>query len=80
MKSQTQILAELNSIFQSVFKDPSLTVSENTTADDIRGWDSLTHMNLISEIEKHFGFEFSFAEVMDFQNVGDMVKSIGQKQ
>lgn len=80
MKNHDQILTELNSIFRSVFKDPSLTVSETTTADDIRGWDSLTHMNLIAEIEKHFSCEFSFSEVMDFQNVGDIAASIGQKK
>jgi acyl carrier protein len=80
MKNQDQILTELNTIFQSVFRDTSLKVVPATTADDIRGWDSLTHMNLIAEIEKHFSCEFRFDEVMDFQNVGDMVESIRQKQ
>ena len=80
MKNHDQILAELNAIFQQVFRDSSLKILPTTTADDIRGWDSLTHMNLIAEVEKHFDLEFSFDEVMDFQNVGDMVDSIRQKQ
>ena len=80
MKNHDQILAELNAIFQQVFRDSSLKILPTTTADDIRGWDSLTHMNLIAEVEKHFDLEFSFGEVMDFQNVGDMVDSIRQKQ
>ncbi len=80
MKNHDEILFELNTIFRSVFKDTSLEVVPATTADDIRGWDSLTHMNLIAEIEQHFSCEFAFDEVMDFQNVGDMIESIRQKQ
>ena len=80
MKNQDQILKELNQIFHTVFKDSSLTVTANTTADDIRGWDSLTHMMLIDAVEKHFAIEFSYNEVMDFENVGDMVRKIEEKQ
>jgi acyl carrier protein len=80
MKSQDQILAELNRIFHAVFKDPSLRITSGTTAGDIRGWDSLTHMTLIDAIEKHFFIEFSYNEVMDFANVGEMVRNIEEKQ
>ena len=80
MKNHDQILSELNVVFHQVFKDTSLRITQNTTADDIHGWDSLTHMMLIDEIEKHFSIEFSFSEVMDFANVGDMVQNIAQKK
>lgn len=79
MKDDQQILFELHPIFHSVFRDTSLSIQPETTADDIRGWDSLTHMTLIAEVEKHFACEFSFAEVMGFENVGDMVRAIQNK-
>ena len=80
MKNQDQILEDLNKIFHTVFKDSSLSVTANTTADHIRGWDSLTHMMLIDAVEKHFAIEFSYNEVMAFENVGDMVRKIEEKQ
>ena len=80
MSDVDQILVELNAIFRTVFNDQSLNISHSTTADDISGWDSLTHMTLIAEVEKHFGCEFSFSEVMNFENIGDMIKAIQHKQ
>ena len=51
----------------------------DTTAKDIDAWDSLNHMNLISEVEKAFNLQFDFFEVMDFENIGELVQSIQNK-
>ena len=80
MKPKEVILQELNVLFQTIFKNDSIVVSETTNADDIKGWNSLTHMYLIDAVEKHFGCEFGFSEVMAFRNVGDMVDALANKQ
>lgn len=67
-----QIYERLNQIFQDVFDDDSITVDENTTADDIEGWDSLEHVNLIVAVEDEFGMKFSMGEVTSMKNVGEM--------
>ena len=79
MKSKEEIQSELNLIFQSVFKNENIALNDTTTADDINGWDSLTHMHLIDSVERHFNCEFNFSEVMNFRNVGDMVNAISNK-
>ena len=79
MDRYNDILLEVNSVFHRVFNDNSLVILPETTADMISGWDSLSHMLLISEIEKQFDFEFDFSEVMGFQNVGDMIMTILNK-
>ena len=48
----------LNKIFAEVFDNQALTVDDNTVAQDIDGWDSLTHMELVAAIEEEFGIEF----------------------
>ena len=48
------IRAELQDVFRQVFGDDEIVLSDSTTADDIDGWDSMMHINLIIAIEKRF--------------------------
>ena len=69
----------LNEIFREVFDDPDVRVEPDTTADDVEGWDSLSHVNLIVAIETRFGIRFSQKEVLVFRNVGDMAQAIERR-
>lgn len=71
--TKEQIYEALNEVFQDVFDDDSITVSPETTADDIEDWDSLEHINLVVAIEEKFGMKFKMAEVTGMKNVGEMV-------
>ena len=70
---RNEIFERLNSVFRDVFDDGSITVTETTTAADIDGWDSLTHITLISAVEDEFDISFQMKEVVKMKNVGDMV-------
>lgn len=70
---------ELLKIFRYVFDDDELNISDETTANDIDDWDSLTHMQLIVEIEKKFSMKFSVDEVVSAKNVGEFVAMIEKK-
>lgn len=74
------LITELESIFKQVFEDMTLEISSQTTASDIKEWNSLNHMQLIMEIENYFSIEFTFDEVVSFKNVGDIERSIKAKQ
>ncbi len=71
--TREEIFEGLNEVFQDVFDDESIIVSDTTTADDVEDWDSLEHINLVIAIEQHFGIKFSMKEVAAFKNVGEMV-------
>ncbi len=71
--SKEEVYEKLNEIFRDNFDDESITVNENTTADDIEDWDSLEHINLIASIESEFGMKFTMGEVVTMKNVGEMV-------
>lgn len=68
----SEILDQIQGIIREVFGDWSVVVTMETTADDVAGWDSLTHIQIITAIEDHYGLKFKLMEVMRFQNVGDM--------
>ena len=73
------IRKELQEIFRKVFFDDGLVIFDEMTADDVEDWDSLSHINLITEIEKHFHIEFTTAEMMNAKNVGEFIGCIEEK-
>lgn len=73
------IIKELQEIFREIFDDDELVISNETTADDIDDWDSLTHMQLIVEIEKKYNIRFTTAEIKKAANVGEFVDIIQGK-
>lgn len=58
MDTQT-ILDQLNLIFQEILKRGNISLTSETTAQDVEGWNSLTNMLLISRIEKEFNVHFT---------------------
>ncbi len=67
------ILKELETVFKQFFKNDLIILKNETVADDIAYWDSLTHIELINTIEKQFNITFTFNEVLSFDTVGEMV-------
>jgi acyl carrier protein len=74
------IKPNLTAVFRQVFSQPSLEIEDGTTAADVAGWDSLTHVTLIFAIEQRFGVKFSTREVQALKTVGDLVRLIERKQ
>lgn len=75
----TEILNELNRIFNRVLKVENIILSNETTAQDVDGWTSLTNMILINEIEKQFNVRFTFRDIMKLKSVGDICSAIQNK-
>lgn len=74
--SKNEIFEKLNEIFRDVFDDRDITVTEVTTAADIDGWDSLTHIMLLSAIEDEFDINFDMKAVQGLKDVGAMAELI----
>lgn len=74
-----KILEELQEIFRDVFDDDELVISNETTADDIEDWDSLSHMQLVVQIEKAYNIKFTIAEMKKTANVGEFIEMIEGK-
>lgn len=69
----------LDQVFREVFDNDDIHITPEMTANDVEGWDSLSHVNLIVAIETKFGIKFSQKELLTFKNVGDLLKSIRGK-
>jgi acyl carrier protein len=70
---EPEIYQRLTKIFQDMFDEDSIELTPQLSADDVDGWDSLTHIRLILTIEKAFKVKFSTSEIGKLENVGDLV-------
>ena len=68
------ILDKLQPIFQDIFEDDELSITAESNADTVEGWDSLAHITLIFAIEQEFEIKFALGELEAMKNVGDMVE------
>lgn len=73
---KNQILAEVQDIFRDVLDNNEISIDYATVADDIEEWDSLSHIQLIVAIEKHFKVKFNSKELLEWKTVGDMIDCI----
>ncbi len=75
-----EIFSILNDIFMDVLDlDEKIELTDETSANDIEEWDSLSHIQLIVAIEKKFNIKFTSLEIMKWRNVGEMINSIEEK-
>ena len=74
------ITSTLKSVFQKVLEENDITITREMTAHDVEKWDSLRHVQLISEVESAFGIKFKLREIMSMNNVGDLIDLIHAKQ
>lgn len=77
--SREDVMAALLLIFRDLFDNDSITLTDATTANDIEGWDSLEHVNLIVMVEKRFKVKFTMDEILSLNNVGDMADLVLRK-
>lgn len=74
--TREEVYERLNEVFRDVFDDESITVSDETTAADVDGWDSLEHINLMVAVQEEFGFRMPVGKIVTMKNVGEMVDII----
>jgi acyl carrier protein len=76
---EREIYSKLRDVFVDVFDDDSIALSPETTASDVDGWDSLTHVRLLMTIQKSFKIKFTTSEIGKLQNVGDLARRIQER-
>lgn len=67
---------QVQEIFRDILDDEDLILTDNTTAHDVDGWDSLSHIQLVVAMEKYFKIKFSAKEILSWKNVGELIDSI----
>ncbi len=78
--SETEILLKLTPLFQRVFADSSLVVTNSLHPDQVPGWSSLSHAHMLAEVENVFGIRFTFREMRSIQTTQDLLTVLLSRQ
>lgn len=76
--TEKEIYSKLEEVFEDVF-DEKISITADTTANDVDDWDSLTHITLMAAVESAFSIRFSMKEVSSMKNIGEMVGIISSR-
>ena len=77
--TRDEVKDRLEKVFREVFDDESIVITDETSADDIDAWDSLTHVELIVAVEEEFDMKLSAKEIVRLKNVGEFINLIHSK-
>ena len=67
----SEIAATVVGICREVLADGAVTLASTTA--DVKSWDSLGHMNLITALETHFGIELDVMAMAEVDDVRGLV-------
>ena len=76
---RNEILKRVEEIFREELEQDELVLTDKTTAEDVDGWDSLSHVQLVAAMEEAFGIEFKSREILSWDNIGDLIDCIEKK-
>lgn len=74
------IYAGLTEIFRDFLTDDTIVLRPETTADNVEGWDSSSHINILLAAEERFGVRMRSAEIEKLTSIGALVDLIRSKK
>jgi acyl carrier protein len=77
--TREQVLRRVAGLASETFGCSPESIREDTVADDVTGWDSMSHAIFIMSVEEAFSLEFDVSVVFAFDNVADLVTAIEEK-
>ncbi|KAA5825604.1 acyl carrier protein [Algibacter amylolyticus] len=77
--NEEDIKLKIRAAFVKVLEHENFVLNNDTTANDVEDWGSVTHMMIITEIEQDFNIKFKLMDLMNMNNIGDLIKAIQSK-
>lgn len=70
---------KLEQVMRDTFDNQKIVINDSMTANDVEEWDSLSHIELIINIESAFNLKLTVDDIINLKNVGEMVNMINSK-
>jgi acyl carrier protein len=79
LTSPAAILARVQDVFRAELDDEDLVIGPETSQKNLKAWDSLAHIRLVSGIESEFDTQFSLAEIEQITSVRQFVQLVQER-
>lgn len=76
---RSEIVERIRLILISVLKHEKFEMNDELNAFEVEGWDSLSHMIIISEIESQYNIKFKLKELNRLNNIGSLIELVQSK-
>jgi acyl carrier protein len=73
------ISERLKGVILRELKLETAELRDDTVASEVPGWDSLSHVRILTAVEKEFGIQIRALEVIRLKNVGDLQALVERK-
>ena len=74
-----EITEKIKAVLITVLRHSDFELTEELTAAEVDGWDSLSHMMIITEIENEFNIRFKLKELNKLENLHSLIDLIQSK-
>jgi len=74
-----QITQQVIQVFETILKHQNFSVTETLSNKNIAGYDSMTQINIIAELEKQFSIRFQLKELAKITSIDSIVEIIQEK-
>ena len=79
LASPDTVLARVQDVFRAELDDEDLVIGPDTSQKNLKAWDSLAHIRLVSGIESEFEIQFSLAEIEQITSVRQFVQLVQER-
>jgi acyl carrier protein len=79
LTSSDDVLARVQDVFRAELDDEDLVIAPETSQKNLKAWDSLAHIRLVSGIENEFDIQFKLAEIEQITSVRLFVQLIQER-
>ncbi|WP_103068562.1 acyl carrier protein [Aquimarina sediminis] len=73
------IKGKISGVLEAILEHTNFELHDELTAKDVDGWDSLSHMMIITKIEEEFNIRFKLRDLNKLKNLGSLVSVIQTK-
>ena len=72
-------IKDLQNAIAEVFEQEAESITINTTAPEIDGWDSLGHFRMLHYLEEKYSIEFDIQDMESMDRFGDLIEIVNSK-
>jgi acyl carrier protein len=77
--SSADVLARIQEVFRAELDDEGLVIAPATSQRNLKAWDSLAHIRLVSGLENEFDIQFNLTEIEQISSVQQFVQLIEER-